>query len=258
MKLSIFYAILVTLVLTSSCGKLIECEQVSSREAIMLIDVTDPDLFREIRSDITANLPVFMQQTGLAEISPCEQFTLTLVPITASEGLLARSETIAITRKGQSYRTEQQQANPAPLVNLIRTQLTSFGDMTEDVSVTSGSNIANVILKALTHSTPGNATTLIIFSDMIENNQYLNMYRHVPDSSEMEHVIKTLIDPIVLENFKTRQSEGLETEVLIVFKENQLNKVKTSTRDIRSFWSMLMGELGIQNVQFLDNLSKVN
>ncbi|MEJ2004750.1 MAG: hypothetical protein P8X57_07260 [Cyclobacteriaceae bacterium] len=254
----IIRSILILILLLSGCNKLIECDNIVSREAVMIIDVTDQQLFNEIKADLSSNLPLFMKRTGLAEISPCEQFTLTLVPITSNEGLMSKSETIAITRKGQSYRTEQQQASPAPLVNLIRTELTSFSAMTEDADLTSGSNIANVILKALTHSTPGNGTTLIIFSDMIENNQYLNMYRHVPDSSEMVHVIETLIDPIVLKNFKARQAEGLETEVLIVFKENQLDKVKTSTRDIRSFWSALMGELGIQNVQFLDNLSNIN
>ncbi len=258
MKGQFYSGLLAMLLLVSGCSKLIECEQINSREAIMLIDVTDQNLFQDIRNDITTNLPVFMKETGLAEISPCEQFTLTLVPITAKEGILAKSETIAITRKGQSYRAEQQQANPAPLVNLIRAQLTSFGDMTGDASVTSGSNIANVILKVLSKTKPESETTLIIFSDMIENNNYLNMYRHIPDSSEMTDVIQTLIDPIVLNDFQVRQNDGLNARVLVVCKENQLKKVNTNSREIRKFWSALLNELNIGHVQFADNLSNIN
>ncbi len=224
----------------------------------MLIDVTDENLFVEIESDLSDNLPVFMEKTGLAEISPCESFTLTLVPITAREGLDATSKTIAISRKGQSYQAERQQASPAPLVQLLKTQLTSYSGLTQDQSVTSGSNIANVMLKALTRSSPGSEITLIVFSDMIENNEYLNMYRNIPGEDQAEAVVNQLIDPVVMEAFKSRQQQGLDASILIVCKENQLTRVSTNTRDIRTFWSSLLNEIGLEHVQFVDNLSNIN
>jgi len=243
--------------LLAGCSKLTECEQIESRQAIMLIDVTDRALFDEIKSDLDSNLPVFMQKTGLAEISSCERFTISMVPITSKQGMHARSESIGITRKGQSYHAERQQADPAPLVNLIRTELTSYESMTNDQQITSGSNIANIILKALSQTDNGSHTTLIVFSDMIENNDYLNMYRYIPDSSEMQTAINNLIDPIGMDEFNKRQAQGLNSRILIVCKENPLENVDTSVRDVRAFWRRLFDALKVPNVEFLDNLSNV-
>lgn len=246
------------LVFLAGCNAWTECESVKSREAILLIDVTDKQLFADIESDLHANLPTFMAKTGLGDISPCESFTLTLVPISAKEGLQTASETIAITRKGQSYQAERQQASPAPLVNLLRAQLTAFKALTDDKGSTSGSSIANVMVKALTHANIGSETTLIIFSDMIENNRYLNMYRNIPAHENLAEVVPKLIDPMVLQEFEVRQREGLEANIIIVCKDSANEKVNARQREVKSFWAGLLAEMRLRNVRFMDNLSNVN
>ncbi|MDN5204579.1 hypothetical protein QQ008_24515 [Fulvivirgaceae bacterium BMA10] len=242
----------------AGCNALTECENIKPREAILLIDVTDKQLFEDIEADLKANLPTFMAKTGLGNIAPCESFTLTLVPISAKEGLQATSETIAINRKGQSYQAEKQQASPAPLVNLLKGQLTEFKALTENDDLTSGSSIANVMIKALTHANLEAETTLIIFSDMIENNQYLNMYRHIPATEELSEVVPQLIDPLVLEEFQARQREGLDANIIIVCKDSPNKKVNARQRDVKSFWAGLLGEMKLHNIQFMDNLTNIN
>ena len=248
----------VLLVFFAGCNALTECESVKPREAILLIDVTDKELFADIEADLNANLPTFMAKTGLGEIEPCESFTLTLVPISSREGLQAASETIAITRKGQSYQAERRQASPAPLVNLLKAQLASFKALTDDKGITSGSSIANVIVKALTHADIEAETTLIIFSDMIENNQFLNMYRDIPASENVASIVPKLIDPMVLQEFQVRQREGLDANIIIVCKDSTNAKVNARQREVKSFWAGLLAEMRLRNVQFMDNLTNVN
>ncbi len=255
LKLCVF---LMLLAILTRCGSLTECDNIKPREAILLIDVTDKQLFTDIETDLNTNLPVFMKKTGLGDISPCESFTLTLVPISAKEGLESSSETIAITRKGQSYQAERKQANPAPLVQLLKTQLSSFKSLTDDKSNTSGSNIANVMVKALTHSNLEAETTLIIFSDMIENNQYLNMYRKIPSSEQLSEIVPQLIDPMVLEDFQSRQKEGLDANIIIVCKESPNIRINAKQREVKSFWAGFLSEMRLQNVQFMDNLTNIN
>lgn len=255
--INIFFA-MAFVVMFNGCNSLTECENIKPREAIMLIDVTDKQLFANIEADLNANLPTFMAKTGLGEISPCESFTLTMVPISAREGLQAASETIAITRKGQSYQAERQQASPVPLVKLLKTQLTEFKTLTDDKGITSGSSIANVIVKALTHANIEAETTLIIFSDMIENNQYLNMYRTIPAGEKMAEVVPKLIDPMVLQEFQVRQREGLDANIIIVCKDSANASVNARQREVKSFWAGLLAEMRLRNVQFMDNLTNVN
>lgn len=255
--LNLFIAIAFAVML-AGCNALTECENVKPREAILLIDVTDKNLFADIEADLNANLPTFMAKTGLGEISQCESFTLTLVPISAKEGLQTASETIAINRKGQSYQAERQQASPAPLVNLLKAQLTAFKALTDDKAITSGSSIANVMVKAITHTNLEAETTLIIFSDMIENNQYLNMYRNIPATENLAEVVPQLIDPLVLQEFQVRQKEGLDVNIIIVCKDSPNIKINGRQREVKSFWAGLLSEMRLHNVQFMDNLSNIN
>ncbi len=250
--------IVVFVLIVSGCESLTECENVKPREAILLIDVTDKALFADIEADLNANLPNFMAKTGLGEISPCESFTLTLVPISAKEGLEAKSQTIAITRKGQSYQAERKQANPAPLVSLLKSQLTAFKALTQDQSITSGSSIANVLIKALTNANTDAETTVIVFSDMIENNQYLNMYKSIPTNEKLGDVVPKLIDPMVLEEFQTRQRQGLDANIIIVCKDSPYGNINKRQREVKSFWAGLLAEMRLSNVQFMDNLTNVN
>ncbi|MGI9542827.1 MAG: hypothetical protein ACR2MX_06175, partial [Cyclobacteriaceae bacterium] len=104
------FIVVAFLAVLGGCNSLTDCEQVQKHEAILLIDVSDKQLFEDIKADLNANLPTFMEKSGLGQISACQSFTLTMVPISSKEGLETSSETISINRKGQSYQAEKNQA----------------------------------------------------------------------------------------------------------------------------------------------------
>ena len=257
MRLLLSLILAVTL-LVSGCTSLTDCENVAQHEAILLIDVTDKQLFANIKDDLNANLPTFMEKSGLGTINVCQSFTLTMAPISAKEGLQASSETISISRKGQSYQAEKSQASPAPLVRLMKNKLSEFDSMTDDAAVTSGSSIANVLVKALSNTTIEAETTVIVFSDMVENNQYLNMYRDVPSTDNSSEATRQLIDPVVLQEFQTLQKQGLDANIIIVFKESPNSNINSKQREVKGFWVALLNELDLHNVEFMDNLTNVN
>lgn len=237
----------------SDCSSLTECDNIKQSEAIILIDVSDPLLFNEIEKDITQNFPGFMQRTRMGSINPCQRFTLSFAHLSSKDALELSSESISISRKGLSRKEEKKQANPAPLVRLLKQKIDDFRLLTNNSNMTSGSNIANVLFKTIIQTNPDANNVILLFSDMVENNQ-VNFYKKIPDEKDIPLVIEKMIEPTVLQKFKSIQERGLETKIIIVLKPEPSGK--TSLREIKKFWTTLFSELNLDGqVQFIDNLT---
>jgi hypothetical protein len=235
-----------------ACNSLTECDHIIDREGILLIDVSDKKLYADIENDLKTNFPGFMERTGLGNISPCQNFKLSFAHLSGKEALDLSSQSIGIARKGQSRKEEKRQADPAPLVQLMAKKINDYKQLTEDAQMTAGSNIANVLLKTIIQSNADAETTILLFSDMVENNPQLNLYKKIPSAEDVHGVIEKLIEPAVLTKFKTLKEEGLETKVIIVMKSEPNGK--TNQRNVKNFWIEVFRELKL-NVQFIDNLS---
>ena len=235
-----------------SCNSLIECESITLRQATFLMDVSDKKLFTDIENDLNANFPTFMQKSGLGNISPCESFTLAFAQLSSKEELDIVSATINISRKGLSKKEEQAQANPVPLVNLMKQQISGYKLLTDDPQLTSGSNICNVLLKAINQSNPDAENYFFLFSDMVENNLQVNFYKKVPDKKDARLIIEKMIEPSVLEKFRQLQKSGMQVKVIVVMKAEPTGK--TNQRLVKDFWIEVFKELKIDEV-FVDNLS---
>lgn len=244
--------ILITLLPSCSCSSLIECESISQRQLTMLMDVSDSALFNGIEKDIKTNFPVFMQKTKLGSISPCQSFTLSFAHLSSKDALELSSETIKITRKRQSVKEESKEANPAPLIKLLTKKLDDYRLLSKQPEMTTGSNIANVLIKAVNQSNPEAETTILLFSDMVENNVQLNLYKKIPDKNEMPQITEKLIEPAVMEKFKQLQQKGLQVKVIVVLKPEPAGR--TNQRNIKIFWTEVFKSLKL-DVQFIDNLS---
>lgn len=236
----------------SSCNSLTECDSINQRQATFLMDVSDKKLFADIENDLSTNFPVFMQKSGLGNISPCQSFMLGFAQLSAGEALNIASATISINRKGQSKKKEQEQASPAPLIQLMRQQLTDYKSLTEDPQVTAGSNICNVLLKAINEANPDAENYFFVFSDMVENNAQLNLYKAIPDKKNMQQIAEKIIEPSVLQEFHKKQKSGVHTKVIVVLKAEPNGK--TNQRQIKEFWIEIFKELKL-DVQFVDNLT---
>lgn len=258
MKKTNFSLLVLLLICANACNSVIDCEHMIQKEAIFLLDVSDPQLFKDINDDLGENFAVFMKKTGLGVISPCERFTLTIAPLSSSLELEAKSASIAIPRQWQSKNVEKNQSNPLPLIQLMKEKITEYKEMTEDDKLTSGTVIMDVVLKAINRSDPESENTLVIMSDMMENNQFIKMYKTIPTEDKIDEMIEKLIDPTTLEEFKGLQSEGLSVDVIIVLKASSNETFNSKRRELKVFWLAFFKALEIENVKFIDNLSNLN
>jgi len=238
----------------SGCSSLTECENLTEKEAIILADVSDPKLYKEIENDLSQNFPGFMQRTQLGSISPCQRFTLTISHLSGKEALELSNESISILRKGQSRDAERKQASPKPLVNLLQKKLGDYRQLSADPEMTVRSNIANTLFKAIVLCNHEKDNTILVFSDMVENNKLVNFYKKIPTENEMPSAIEKMIEPNVLSDFKKIQQQGLNVRIIIVLKPEPSNK--TNLRDIKTFWTAFFKELKLDGqTQFIDNLT---
>lgn len=236
----------------SSCNSLVECDNISQRQATFLMDVSDKKLFANIENDLNTNFPVFMQKSGLGSISPCQSFTLGFGHLSSKDELNITSATISISRKGQSKNKEIQESRPAPLVLLLKQKLNEYKQLANDSQFTAGSNICNVLLKAINQSNPDAENYFFVFSDMVENNTELNLYKGIPNKNIASQVIQKIIEPSVLQEFQKQQKSGVLAKVIIVMKAEPNGK--TNQRLVKDFWIAVFKELKL-DVAFIDNLS---
>lgn len=245
-------AAVVVFFLTPSCSSWVECDSMSKSQAIFMVDVSDQALYNTIQKDLSTNLSVFMKNTGLGSIDACQSFTLSMAHLSGKQSLDLASSTIALDKKGVSQQERKARTNPYPLVKLMKEQLVHLGTLTEMPEYTSSTNLANQIIKAVNQVDSKTETTLVVFSDFVENNKYLNLYRKIPKEEEVFDVLESAIESAALNRLRDRQSEGLNVRLIMVIKPEPANKI--NPRDIQAFWELLLTELGLE-YQFIDNLT---
>lgn len=256
MRYLIHALLLISAATFNACSSLTECKNISKSEAVILPDVSDPKLFQTIRQDLSDNFGTFMQKSRLGVIQPCQRFTLRIAPIGAQESLDMSSQSIEISRKRQSIKQEQRQANPAPLVSMLKTKLEEYEKLSNTKEVTSGSTIINTLLKAIIQVDPEAETTLVLLTDGIENNEYCNMYKKIPAEEDIPNIIDKLIDPSILKKIKSLQQEGSNPKVIMVLKP--ATSAKVNFRAIKNYWISLLKQLKLSDVEFIDNIANIN
>ena len=236
----------------SSCDSITQCESESQRQATLLIDVSDPKLFAEIENDLNINFPLFWQKSKIGDISPCQCFTLSMVELSSKDQLNISSEEICIKSKGQSRKKERKDADPSPLVRLMEQKVDDYKEIVSNPKTKIGSNISNVLLKAINQSNIDAENYFFVFSDMVENNPQANFYKRIPDVKEVRQFITKMIEPSVLEEFFNKRKSGMHLKVIVVMKDEPSEKV--NKRHVKAFWLEFFNTLKI-DVQFIDNLS---
>ncbi len=251
-KNSIILLLLAILGFCSSCSSNTKCEKIEKRQLFILMDLSDKKLFEKIESDISQNFPIFMQQTKLGDIQPCQQFTLCMAHFGGEDMLNVSSKSIAIQRKGLSYEEEKELANPIPLRDFMVQKIAEYKQLTNDSLITSKTNIASVLVKSINQSEPESQNVFLLFTDGVENNDYVNLYKVIPEERDISDVVRKIVEPSVLEKFSTLKQEGLQCKIIMVLKPDPQKRV--NSRAIQTFWINVFNELGLE-CQFIDNLS---
>ena len=168
MQYLITLMLLVYNIVFSGCKSFTECSNISNSEAMMLVDVSDPKLYQVIRQDLADNFGSFMQRSKLGVIEPCQRFTLRVAPLGAQESLEMSEQSIQVTSKRQSIKDQQSQASPAPILDMLKTKLAEYERLSQDKETTSGSTLANTLLKAILQTNPASELTVVAMTDGIE------------------------------------------------------------------------------------------
>lgn len=253
-KITICLLIMAMLSVLNGCGSFSECREMQQKEVLILLDVSDPRLFKEIQEDLMANFGGFMSGTDFGSIDNCQCLNLSVAYLGGREALEMASASISITRKGLSRTEQKELANPAPLVKLIRSKMEEFEKLSQTPEMTEESYIATVVIKSIVHLNHDAESMILVFSDMVENNQTINFYRQIPPAGEISSVTEKMIDPVLLKQFRDRMVEGMDTRIIIVQKPEPADK--TQLREVKEFWAAFLKELKLDGqVQFIDNLS---
>ena len=236
----------------TSCSSMYECDRIKKRHAFILMDLSDKALFKEEKSDLKENFPVFMKRTRIGDISPCERFSLSFAHLGGQATLDISTQFIEISREGLSRQEEKRQANPKDLRQLMKKKLDDYNRLTEDPVVTSSTNIANVLLKSINQADLESENVFLVMTDGVENNDQINLYRGFPDGNNYSELVDRLIETSVLEKFLEHQKQGLQAKVIMVLKNEPAGKV--DRRKIKAFWISIFKELDLQ-YEFVDNLT---
>ena len=223
-----------------------------SSELTFLVDITDEEIFSQIRSDFEQSLPTFFQTTGLGKIKALEKFTLAIAPINATGELRLTSKSISIPRKGMSLQEERKLGNPQPLMSMLKQQLNAFDSI--KTAHNEQSYIMDIVLKTIAQANESaGRNVIVVLSDLLEYSPVHNMYKKIPTSNqEIEQLINN-IDPIILRQAKIKLQLGCDPEVIVVFKQKAGSR---NGRELKRFWTGFLNKIGITTVIFIDNFTQ--
>lgn len=234
----------VLIISLNSCNK---CDNISQRNVVFLIDVTDSINFKNIKLDISNNIQELNKQKKIFQFGECEGLTFKMGKLSESESISFSKIEREVNQKNLNQQNLLVKTNPDTIFNFISTKLKEYE---KDAFVKSNqSNIANNILKTILENKNQNST-IFVFSDMIENNEYLLMYKNTFQKLTTEDALSKLFDPSLLSQLKNSNKNN--SKLIIVQKQESKNLTKT--RDVKEFWIKIFDNLGIKTI-FIDDLS---
>lgn len=245
-KAALLFGLFVIITITfQSCNK--NCENLAKRNLIFLVDVTDSINFKNIKTDITNNIKVLNEQKKVFNLDYCEGLNFKIGKLSESENISFSKIEREINVTNMNKRNFEILKSPDTIYNFINDKLTEYE---KDSFVKSNqSNIANNILKTILDN-KNQAATIFVFSDMVENNQYLLMYKNQFQNLTPEESITKLFDTELLSQLKSVNKSNLQ----LVIVQKQESKNLTKTRDVKQFWVKIFEKLEVKTV-FIDDLT---
>lgn len=220
-------------------------------ELMFLVDITDLEIFEEIRNDFNSNLPIFFANTRAGKIKEYETFKLSVCPIGSNGILTITTKSIQIPRKGLATNEVKRLSDPQPLMKMLKEQLNNYEQQV--ITNSDRSLIIDVILKAISQlNENAENSILVVLSDFLEFSDIANFYKKIPNAIEIESIMKN-IDIITLNSARKKIEQGCTPEVVLVFK--QKSKFKQSA-ELKLFWAEFFKKIGIRNVVFIDNFTQ--
>jgi len=229
------------------------CEELQKKQLLMLLDVSDEELYETIETDVASNFSKFMSESPFKEVNECEVFKLSIGSFSAIDELTLAEAQIGITKKGISGKEKRQLSNPKPLISLLKNSLANFKSQSTNEEFNNSTNLTLTIVKAILGMDDDAENTLLISSDLIVNNRLekINFYKKVP--TDVSETIRTLIDADMKQKLTEKLASMYQLKVIVVQKSEPQNRV--DKKEVKAFWLKTFEEFGIEDVQFVDNLT---
>ncbi len=228
-----------------------DCETSEDIQVTFLVDISDERLLRAAKDDIQSNLGNFMNKLDLASLDDCQQLTVNIAPLSARDELKLESTTLSLTHKGLSARERRKRSSPKPIIQMIDRELSTYDSLRNVPDYQRGSSIGNQILKAINQTKSATQSYVVVFSDMVQHDQYISFYRSIPrkiDASNMQ----MLFDPMMLKEWPGTSED---VQVIIIHLQQVDASMKGKRREIAALWSQAFEEgLGL-DVAVMDNLT---
>ena len=252
MKKIIFLFSLI-LMMSSSCSEFMNCKNMNKQEVLFLFDISDAKLYTETCSDLKDNLIKFYENAPFRKLKECESLTFTIGNLSAKDELSTTSSSISIDQKGISGNEIKKRGNPRILLKALSDRTQQYKTLSENKEYNASTNICQTLLKSIVNLGDEGNNTILIFSDMVVNNKLerVSFYSKVP--SDISGTIEKLVDPLLISSVKERLDSGLDLRIIVVLKNEPQGKVKK--KEIKAFWKNAFDNLGLKDVQFIDNLS---
>lgn len=250
----IIFSVALVALFAGACSQISSnCECITKKELVVLVDITDTVVFNTSLNDLNENFSGFMENQGLGQIKECESFKLSIAPIVGGDVYELSSETISVNRKGLSKQQFKKLTNPTKQMQMLKGRLDDFKQLSQTPEATLASPVANTIIKAINNVESDSDATILVFTDLMEHYGGFSFYRSKIDLNvDFIEVVETVVDPLVLSEFESNTHENVK--VIFVVKQSGTNG--TNRRDLKQFWDNLMHELNIQAV-FVDNLTNI-
>lgn len=250
MKIKNFIIGLFTILALASCEK--DCEAIYMNEQVLLVDVSDPTMYETISSTILTDYSTYAKRKGFLNIEECEKFICKVGYLSSSDRLLLKSDSIYLTKTGQSSQYKRNAINPTKIGRLIKTSLDKYSDLTTDKQITSGTSILNSVLKTVQYQSEySQFSEILIFSDFMMNNEFCNFFKikTIPkNDEERELLFQKTVDPNILKELELTGKLNKSVQITMVRFPNEKIKSTIIERDIISYWTYVFTKLGFQVV----------
>ncbi len=250
----IIFSVALVALLAGACSQISSnCECITKKELVILMDVTDTVIFNASLNDLNENFSGFMDNQGLGQIKECSSFKLSIAPIVGGDVYELSSETVSVNRKGLSKQQFKKLTDPTKQMKMLKSKLDYFKQLSQTPEATLASPVANTIIKAINNVESDSDATILVFTDLMEHYGGFSFYRSKNDmNADFSVVVETVIDPLVLNEF----NKNTHKKVRVIFVVKQSGTNVANRRDLKQFWAGLMQQLEIQAV-FVDNLTNI-
>lgn len=242
-----------------------ECKNNIKKECILLIDISDERLYADIKNDIYKNNYEEYLSGLIYDMNECEELKVTAIPMAIMNKADQKSIIYEIDKVGMDYRRMRKMKDPKALSIWLNKVFEYYDNKVVDKIVTEKTRILSVVAKVLNGiSIDKDYVELVVFSDLLENNEYVSLLNPSADMKDWKKIIGLNLYEEMMKNLRALKA----VPKLNIVQYSDVRNVKVDVqreREVRYMWENVLNEMlydtksgqMLVNVSFYDNVSSM-